>query len=299
MSFALLLLAAVGAGASTPPAATLLVGESPPSATAVADTVFQARRGDLLVVQNLAGRVSVRVQGESEVRVEVRRSGDAAIALVREGDRIVLNARDGRGRRRTRDLEISVPSWLDVDLRGGDLDVEVVGLRSSVNVTNIEGEIDIRDIEGRVTVGTVEGRIRVTDVRGSVRARSVDASVHLLRVAGSIIVESTDGDVILDDVDAMEVDAQTVGGDVEFDGWIREGGAYTLITHDGHLTAAIPEGTEARVSVSTFDGSFEAGFPILLDRFRGGREMRFTLGAGGASLTLQAFDGDIVLEYRR
>ena len=71
------------------------------------------------------------------------------------------------------------------------------------------------------------------------------------------------------------------------------------------VAARLPTRTElaiaqvdATVTVSTFDGEFMPEIPITLERFRGGNEMTFTLGRGGARLTLNAFDGDIVLRQR-
>lgn len=266
---------------------------------AAEDTVVQARPGDRLVVRNLSGRITVRVRDGDEVHVRLGPSDQGAVGVTRDGSRIVLDDRDRKGRRLARNLALEVPAWLDVDLRGTQLDVSVVGLRSAVSVSSIDGEMEIQDVEGEVTVSTVNGRILVSDVRGAVRAVSVDESIHLRHVVGAVAVVTINGDLILDDVDGMEVDAQTVDGDVEFDGPIHEGGVYTLITHDGEVTAAVPEGVSAVVSVSTFDGSFEAEFPVVLDRFRGGREMSFTLGNGGARIVLQAFDGDIRMRHRR
>lgn len=264
-----------------------------------ADTVVQARRGDRLVVRNLVGRITVRVRDGDEVHVRLGPSDRGAVRVARDGSRIVLDDRDRKGRRLARTLELEVPAWLDIDLLGTQLAVSVVGMRSAVSVSSIDGEIEIQDIEGTVTLSTVDGRIRVSDVRGAVHAVSVDESIHLRHVVGTVTVVTISGDLILDDVDAMELTAQTVGGDVEFDGPIHQGGVYTLVTHDGEVTAVVPEGVNAVVSVSTFDGSFEAEFPVVLDRFRGGREMSFTLGSGGARIILQAFDGDIRMRHRR
>jgi hypothetical protein len=112
------------------------------------------------------------------------------------------------------------------------------------------------------------------------------------------VMESTSGDVELDGVTAVLVDASTTEGDIRFTGTLKPEGSYRLATHDGGLDVALPADASAVVSVSTFDGEFRPEFPITVDRFRGGKEMSFTLGRGGARLTLAAFDGDIVLRRR-
>jgi hypothetical protein len=51
--------------------------------------------------------------------------------------------------------------------------------------------------------------------------------------------------------------------------------------------------------VSTFDGDFESEFPVLIERFTGGREFDFTLGDASARIEIQVFDGEIRLLERR
>ena len=55
----------------------------------------------------------------------------------------------------------------------------------------------------------------------------------------------------------------------------------------------------ARVAVSTFDGEFESEFPVIIERFTGGREFDFVLGDGRARIEIQVFDGEINLLRRR
>ena len=103
----------------------------------------------------------------------------------------------------------------------------------------------MRDIEGSVRVATVSGGVTVEDVRGRVDASAIEESIVLVGVRGVVRVQSTDGDVTLEDIDSPEVEVATVGGDLEFDGTIRREGSYTLVTHDGDVTAAVPEDVSA------------------------------------------------------
>jgi hypothetical protein len=79
-----------------------------------------------------------------------------------------------------------------------------------------------------------------------------------------------------------------------YDGTIRPGGRYRLATHNGDVTIGIPAGTDARVSVSTFQGDFESDFPVTLTERRGKR-FEFTLGKGSAAIDLESFQGTIRL----
>jgi hypothetical protein len=63
------------------------------------------------------------------------------------------------------------------------------------------------------------------------------------------------------------------------------------------VTAAIPSGTNATVSVANFSGDFETRFPILL-RGGAGYKFDFILGDGSAALVLESFSGDVLLLRR-
>lgn len=297
------LLAVLSAGPALPapagPGPTGSVAATTAAASMTADTVVEARRGDRLVLQNVSGRIRVRAVEGNRVRlVTASRTDDGSVRLTRSGDRLRLSDRDPKGRSRDRDLELEVPSWLRLDLRANELDATVEGLRADVSIRNVDGDLTVVDVEGAVDLWSVDGEVRVRDVRGRVTARSVDESVEVSRTSGEVEVGSTDGDLLLREVDGTRVDAQTVDGDVVFDGPLRPGGSYSLATHGGDVTVLVQEGVGARVEVSTFDGTFEADFPVTLERFRGGREMSFTLGDGSARLVVQAFDGDIRLRHR-
>ena len=278
--------AALGAPAGRPPAADA----APPRAAQAADTSLAARPGDKLVVETLDGRLHVEGWGEDRVVVEGRE-----VALRRDGDRLALT---GAGRGRERVARLRVPRWMPVSVSGRELEVEVESLEAPVNLRTLEGDLRVRGIRGPVTLRAVDGEVWATDVQGSVSALAVGDAVILRDVRGDVRAESTDGDLVLEGVDGASVEAVTVDGDVTFEGPVRRGGRYRFVTHDGDVTVRVPRGAGADVTVSTYDGEFSADFPVMLDGYRGGREMRFTLGDGGASLELQAFDGDIRLGWR-
>lgn len=286
-----LLIAAAAAALAAPRAAPARPGPEPSSAQLPVDTSIVARRGDALVVETLDGRLLV--QGWEEDRVSLEGAG---AALRRQGERITLAAR--RGRDRDVVARLRVPRWMPVSVSGRELEVEVDAMEAPVSLRSLEGDLRVSGVTGPVTLRALDGEVRVTDVRGSVSALAVEDAVVLRGVRGDVRVESTDGDLFLEDVDGRSVEAVTVDGDVAFDGLVVEGGRYRFITHDGDVTVRVPEGTDADVTVSTYDGEFQADFPVVLDGYRGGREMGFTLGAGGATLVIQAFDGDIRLGWR-
>ena len=103
------------------------------------------------------------------------------------------------------------------------------------------------------------------------------------------------GEIVLERVDATSLDASTVNGDVGYDGPVRSGGRYALSSHNGDVTLAVAESASATVSVSTFNGEFESEFPVTLRETRKGKRFSFMIGAGGAQVSLESFQGTVSL----
>jgi DUF4097 and DUF4098 domain-containing protein YvlB len=161
-----------------------------------------------------------------------------------------------------------------------------------------EGDVEVIEAEGGVAARSVEGTVTVVDVVGPVVAASGDDDVIVRRVRGSVLAQTVDGDVTLEDVTASELEGSTVDGDVFFSGPLASDGQYRLVTHDGDVVVQLDPDVGASVVVSTFDGDFASDFPVTMERFSAGQELRFTLGGGGAQLTLEAFDGSIQVRSR-
>jgi DUF4097 and DUF4098 domain-containing protein YvlB len=182
-----------------------------------------------------------------------------------------------------------------VDLWGFETDITVDGAQNGVRAETMSGDIDIRDAAGLLSVRSVEGDISLIKTRGTIEANGVDSDVSVVDFEGELRAESIDGDIILDGIRSGEVEVKTVDGDVSYQGEIRDDGRYYLTTHNGDVVVAIPDNVNATVSVATFEGEFEADFPVRLEGAEGRRKFSFAIGNGGAQLELHSFDGDIRL----
>jgi hypothetical protein len=262
----------------------------------VADTSVAVTQGDRLVLQNLSGRVSVETWGRDEVRV-VSRGGDGGVRLDRRDGEVHVRP-DPRYEDDRERYVVTVPAWISLDVRGHELDASIRGVNGGVSVRTAEGRIEVSDARGPVAARSVEGTVTVEDVNGPVTAASGDDDVFVRRVTGAVVAQTVDGDVVLEDVSGAAVEGSTVEGSIYFSGVLESGGEYRLVTHDGDVTVALSPPVGASVVVSTFDGDFESDFAVTMERFAAGKELRFTLGDGGARLFLEAFDGNIRLRRR-
>jgi hypothetical protein len=264
---------------------------------AIEDTIIPVRRDQVLIGEGFSGRVTVETWQQDRIEL-VEEGSDGRVTLRVTGNQIRLAGATAR-RRAGGAIRLRVPAWLPVQLRGGALTVTVDGLNAVVDLSSVEGDLALRNVAGDVFASTVEGTVMLERSTGRLRLRSVEEAVHVAQVnAESLLIESTSGSIILDDVAARSVDVRTTEGDISFSGELSSNGSYRLATHDGDLMVSLPADVDAVVSVSTFEGEFLPEIPITLERYSGGKELSFTMGRGGARLTLTTFDGDIVLRQR-
>jgi hypothetical protein len=262
------------------------------------DTTFAVNPNAVLALRNHAGEIIIRTWNRNELRISASYSSEDRVKILQSENSVSVKSETRHGHPEEVDYELTVPRTMAVDLWGFESDVNVDGAQNGVRVETMEGDIEITDCAGDITIRSVEGDISVTGSSGRLEANGTDGEVVVVGFEGEINVTSIDGDIRLEEVGSNAVEAKTVDGDVVYDGTIMDGGRYKLTTHDGDVFVSVPEGVNATVTVATFDGEFEADFPIQLTGAQGHRKLSFVLGDGSARLELHSFDGDIQLLRR-
>lgn len=264
------------------------------------DTILEVTRGDRLVLEGFTGRVTVEGWSRSSLGLSAESEENLLFRVERSGSRLELRVVDEKGRNRPEDLKIDLPEWMDLELSGRELDAEVRGLNGRVSISNLEGDLTLQDLGGEVTVSSTEGTIEAYRLTGVARLRSGDDDLRLVDCSASLDLETVDGDIEMDGIRATRVSARTTEGDIELRGRIAQGAQVDLHSHDGDLSVFLEPPVHLDVTVLAYRGSFESDFPVKARGFKSGQPMEFSLGDGGASLILEAFDGEIrLLEAHR
>ena len=261
------------------------------------DTTLAVRQGARLDVENFGGEIVVRTWAQDRVRIQATHSSRDWIEVSASASAIRVEAESRRGMPHLVEYQIMVPVWMPVQLSGVSTDMQVEGTRAAVRIETVEGHVTVTGGADEVTAESVEGDVVVSGARGRVSAHSVDGEVRLTDVVGDISAESVDGNIIIQGAQSATVDATTVDGDIYYVGTIRDGGRYDLATHDGSITISVPEGANATLTVASFDGDFEASFPVQITPGRPARNRRFsfTIGTGSARVQLETFSGQVSL----
>ena len=258
------------------------------------DTTIAVEPGTRLSVNNYGGEVVVRAWAENRVRVRASHSSRTRVEIGRGSQSVTVRTEGYRGPPQLTDMEISVPRWMPLNLSGVYTHMTIEGMDANVAAETVEGDVSLVGGTGAVTIKSVEGEVTVRGAKGRVDVGSIEGEIRISETTAEIVAETVDGDIILQGIDAPAVDANTVDGDIYYDGAIKNGGRYRFASHDGDLTISVAERANVSVAVSTFDGEFDASFPVQITETRKRRFM-FTIGNGSARLELETFDGDIRL----
>jgi len=256
------------------------------------DTTLAARQGQRLELSAPAGEIAVGTWSRDAVRIQATPSGGARVEIDESPRELSVRSPGRHGRVSYR---ITVPPWMPLGLSGVNTSITVDGVEGPVSAETVDGDVSLKGGSGVVSLRSVQGDVSLEGAKGRIDASSVNSDVTVRDVSGDVQVQTVNGDLRLERVQSGNVDANTVNGDVSYDGAIRPDGRYRLVTHNGDLTVAVPDGADALVTVSTFQGDFASDFPLAF-RERRGRRMELTLGRGTARVELESFQGTIHLK---
>jgi hypothetical protein len=300
-SAALLLAAAQIAIAPAPP---LPVPAAQPTAAHApvtlqqSDTTFAVAAGTRLQLEVFNGAATIRSWDRNAMRVVATYSSPAQLRVRQRSGVVSVEAERGGSHAgaigiRVR-YEITIPRSSPVSVEGMNVDVRVEALQANVQVENVEGAITVSGVAGNIGITSVSGAVTIDNVRGNVHVETVNQSLRLTDVRGDINVETVNGGIHMQRVDSRAVQASTVNGAIDYAGTLHDGGRYVLGAHNGRITLAVPEQTNATINITTRMGQVDSAFPVRVSSTRNG-QVNLTLGSGSAGVELESFNGTVRL----
>ena len=263
------------------------------------DTVLPVREGAELLVELLRGEVNVTTWNRSEVRIVAEHEDDDWVEIEHSERLVQIEVGARYGPPEHVDFEITVPNWMDISIEGAFVEANLQGVAGEVSVETAHGDVSLDGGRGFVELQSVQGQVECRNASGRIRISSVNGGVELIAVQGDITVETVNGSQELSGIESESIDVTAVNGAITYDGTIHDSGRYMFNSHNGDITLAVPDGTNASMWVSMYNGGFETDFPVTLRETRQeGKRFNFTLGSGGARVELNSFGGDIHLRRR-
>jgi TM2 domain-containing membrane protein YozV/predicted Ser/Thr protein kinase len=126
-------------------------------------------------------------------------------------------------------------------------------------------------------ISSVNGRIVIEDVSGDIEASTVNGETQVQGAAGDLKLSTVNG--------RIEAELASLKGSQ----------SVSLSTVNGHIEVALPVNANGEVTASTVNGGMSSEFPSLAVKkeFPLGRNLKGTLGSGGASVKASTVNGGI------
>ena len=183
--------------------------------------------------------------------------------------------------------------------------------RGNVSIKTVTADIDAADVSG--SYYTVSGSIHLSGSATSIEVESMNGNLDLDVTTPWIRARTGEGHLLLrgkpEDVDAATISGtldiatttplrgqfSSVSGDIHYAGAPATRAIFEFSNHSGAVDLALPPSAAGTFALSSVVGAIENAFSRVKPVATPPRASRFTLGRGGASVTVRTFKGVIRL----
>jgi len=240
------------------------------------------------------GSVSIEAGFRSYNNTEAEEMANKFMPSLEESDdSVTLKQLDQNGV--VADIVARVAKGTAVSIRTASGDVFVGDTFASVTVVSSSGDVRIEQASGaaEVTLSSGEVRIRHSELKSTV-VETKSGDVLLDHITGTANVRTASGDVTLYGFRGRSLSVEAASGDVTADLLEPVKGTTSIRTVSGNVTLHVPDGSDARVGLSTLRGHVECKLP-LLDEMREPMRVTGRLGDGSGVLDVSAVNGDLFI----
>ena len=273
-----------------------------------------------LYLSNVSGEISIATWKEAQVKIEAVKTSKASslekakenaglvtIEVTKEGDLVRVETKypkksggfwGGNSISVSVDYKIWVPEMAAVELKSVSGDVDVAPIGGKAKIDCVSGNVDLLGAAG-AEVKLVSGDLVLENIAGDAFIKAVSGNIGATRIKGSLEADAVSGDIRMTDVSgARTVDVKTVSGNVTYIGAIEADGRYELKTHSGDVRMSIPADSSFDFEANTFSGDIDSDFEIKVVGKISPKEIRGTVGKGGATVVLKSFSGNVDLKKK-
>jgi DUF4097 and DUF4098 domain-containing protein YvlB len=273
-----------------------------------------------LDISNVSGNVVVTEGGTDTIVIDALkkyRGADAdakaqfALATIEMAERAgrveVKTIYTARNTKVSIDYTVTAPAGTSVFAHSISGDVKVTNIKGEVRADTVSGDVTAAGTPGATLVRTVSGDATASgiDHQNDLRISSISGDVTIRTArARSIDVDSTSGEVALSDIICDRATVKAFSGDLTYSGSLAKAGRYEFQSQSGSIRLALVGTPGFELDASTFSGSVRSDFPVTVPPGQpiGGQGVRKSLrgvvGAGGATLSIRAFSGDITISRK-
>lgn len=261
--------------------------------------------GKSLRIDNPNGDIRVR-GGESDYNVtafasfrafdseDARLKAEGYTLVIEESDQYVtLRQPDISGL--CVDLEIRIGAGCPVEIRTESGDVEVLNTKAACKLNAKSGNVRVVGFAGATDISTVSGDVSMSDGKDvSLTIENKSGEISVYETNGSMSVRTTAGNVRIEGCSGSPLTVEAISGDVAVDLDRPVRGTLSVRTVSGDANINVPDGSDARVAISTLKGIAKCELE-LEDRAEDHQRITGRLGDGSGTIDVSAINGNIRL----
>jgi DUF4097 and DUF4098 domain-containing protein YvlB len=190
------------------------------------------------------------------------------------------------------EIKLTIPVGTAVEVKTMSGDVRVEGVWGAVAIKTVSGSVTVNGAK-RLEVKSVSGTIVAENASGPIEAKTVNGDIQIKGKLDDAKIVSVSGKVVLAGFGQGKV--STSSGSLKVQGTLEKGRSAKLVSHSGNVDATLRAPAGLKYDLKTHSGRIDLKLDGKQTQVDSG-SAQGTYGAGGASLDLVTFSGDIRLE---
>jgi DUF4097 and DUF4098 domain-containing protein YvlB len=263
------------------------------------EQTYDVTEGAWLEIECPAGSILVDTWEKSQVEVVVYHDAEVEVRSRQYRGDVQVGSVSDKGWKSEAEYEIRVPAWMNVGISGNETSVDIRGVQGQIEVETIDGDVDVKGGKEKVVLHSVKGDVRLEDASGAMDLESTNGEITVVDSEGELIINAMNGDVRCGNVRSSMAEAETINGDIFFDGILSDQGDYYFTTHVGDIELTVPGDVNVAVTAVTYHGDFDTDFELStspeVERVIQQRRWSLDIGKATATLRAESFQGDINL----
>lgn len=193
-------------------------------------------------------------------------------------------------------LEIIVPSKVNLDCSCLSADIEVENIEGSVNISNISGDITLSDIAGIVKTSSKSGDFTLKRLKGEVEACTLSGEINSKELEGKIKLKSFSGDIDINKFNSGQITVDTISGDISGKEILinEKSGNFNSISGDIELDFDKESGGNLILRTLSGDISIDGELKYVKKERK---ELEGTFNEGNAHIQIDSKSGDITVSF--
>ena len=198
-------------------------------------------------------------------------------------------------------IVVRIPATARVWVKTIGASIEVSGVRGGVDVASVGGDVRVTGSPRELIAQAMQGDLDLAVTSPFVRAKTAGGSITLRGAVEDLAATTVSGRLLAETSGIRRAFLDAVSGDVRFAGGLDRDGALNVDTHSGVVELALPPDVSAEFALQTVAAPIENALTsrrAIPSRQRGGEELFFTTGGGGAQIRVRTFKGRVSLTKR-